>query len=351
MTEPSTVILIVDDNPLNRELLSRRVQQQGHSAVAAENGRQGLAILQQQAIDVVFLDIMMPEMNGYETLEHIKGDPILRHIPVIMISAVDDMDSVVRCIELGADDYLFKPFNPVLLRARLAASLEKKRLRDNEQAYARQLEIEQEKSERLLLNILPPPIAARLKAGGGIIADSFPDVTILFADLVDFTPLASRVPPHQLVAVLNTIFSCFDDLADQYGLEKIKTMGDSYMLAGGIPLPQADHAAAVAEMALAMQAALLHLDTGLPAPFQMRIGIDSGPVVAGVIGTRKFIYDLWGDTVNTASRMEAHGIPNAIQVTAATHARLQAHYHFTPRGPVEIKGKGMMTTYLLTGRK
>jgi len=351
MTEPAAVILIVDDNPLNRELLSRRVQQQGHSAVAAENGRQGLAILQQQAIDVVFLDIMMPEMNGYETLEHIKGDPILRHIPVIMISAVDDMDSVVRCIELGADDYLFKPFNPVLLRARLAASLEKKRLRDNEQAYARQLETAQEKSERLLLNILPPPIAARLKAGQSIIADSFPDVTILFADLVDFTQLASRVPPHQLVAVLNTIFSCFDDLADQYGLEKIKTMGDSYMLAGGIPLPRADHAAAVAEMALAMQAALLHLDTGLPAPFQMRIGIDSGPVVAGVIGTRKFIYDLWGDTVNTASRMESHGLPNAIQVTAATHARLQAHYHFTPRGPVEIKGKGMMTTYLLMGRK
>ncbi len=128
-------------------------------------------------------------------------------------------------------------------------------------------------------------------------------------------------------------------------------MGDSYMLAGGLPLPHADHAAAVAEMALAMQAALRQLDTGLPAPFQMRIGIDTGPVVAGVIGTRKFIYDLWGDRVNTASRMESHGIPNAIQVTAATPARLHTHYHFTPRGLLPIKSKGAMATYLLTGRK
>ncbi len=351
MTDSPAVILIVDDNPMNREILSRRVQQQGHSAVPAENGREGLAILQEQPVDLVFLDIMMPEMNGYEMLERVKRDPLLRHIPVIMISAVDDLDSVVRCIELGADDYLFKPFNPVLLRARLAASLEKKRLRDGEQAYARRLEVEQEKSERLLLNILPQPIAGRLKAGQSIIADSFADATILFADLVNFTPLATRVPPDQLVAVLNTIFSCFDELAAQHGLEKIKTMGDSYMLGGGIPLPRVDHAEAVAEMALAMLAALRDLDTGLPTPFQMRIGIDTGPVVAGVIGTRKFIYDLWGDAVNTASRMESHGLPDCIQVTAATRARLQAQYHFTPRGPLEIKGKGAMTTYLLTGRK
>jgi adenylate cyclase len=351
MNEEHGSVLVVDDNQINRDLLSRRVRQQGHSATLAENGRQALELLRAQPFDLILLDIMMPEMNGYEVLAELKDDPALRHLPVIMISALDDLESVVRCIELGADDYLSKPFNPVLLRARIAATLEKKRLRDKEQAYLQQLVAEQEKSERLLLNVLPQRIAERLKSGQQVIADSYPDVTVLFADIVDFTPLSAQVAPADVVAILNRVFSTFDQLAERYGLEKIKTLGDSYMLAGGLPDPRPDHAEAVAEMALAMRREAARIVAPGHGPVRLRIGLHSGPVVAGVIGIRKFIYDLWGDAVNTASRMESQGLPDCIQVTEPTYERLRDRYCFSPRGPLEVKGKGAMMTYMLTGRR
>ena len=211
------------------------------------------------------------------------------------------------------------------------------------------LELEQEKSERLLLNILPEEVAGRLKAGEVVIADRVEGVTILFADLVDSTSMSQRLTPDQLVEVLNEVFTPFDDLADDLGLEKIKTVGDSYMVVGGLPAARPDHVEAVADMALAMRDELArHAVAGL-GQLQMRYGIDTGTVVAGVIGKRKFSYDLWGDTVNTAARMESHGIPGEIQVTEAVYQRLRDRYQFTARGPVEIKGKGAMVTYLLVG--
>jgi class 3 adenylate cyclase len=173
----------------------------------------------------------------------------------------------------------------------------------------RALQLEQERSERLLLNVLPAPIAARLKAGELVIADAFPDVTVLFADIVDFTRRSQRIGPAQVVAVLNELFSAFDELAQRHGLEKIKTIGDAYMVAGGLPNPQPDHAEAIAEMALAIRDEVARRTDPSGQPLQVRIGIDTGPVEAGVIGTSKFSYDLWGDTVNTASRMESHGVP------------------------------------------
>src|SRR4028118_1094337 len=199
---------------------------------------------------------MMPGLNGYQVLERLKATPELRDIPVIMISALDEIDSIVRCIEMGAEDYLPKPFNPVVLRARVEASLEKKRLRDREQAYLAQLRIEREKSERLLLNILPSAIAERLKEDQGIIAESFAAATILFSDVVGFTQMSARIKPVELVYLLNEIFSAFDELATRHGLEKIKTIGDAYMVASGLPERRADHAEAMAEMGLDMQAAL-----------------------------------------------------------------------------------------------
>ena len=214
----------------------------------------------------------------------------------------------------------------------------------------RALAVEQQRSERLLLNVLPAPIAARLKAGEGVIADAFPEVTVLFADLVDFTRRSRRIGPAQVVATLNELFSAFDVLAQRHGLEKIKTIGDAYMVAGGLPEPRPDHAEAVAEMALAMQAEVAgHADPS-GRPLQLRIGIDTGPVEAGVIGTSKFSYDLWGDTVNTASRMESLGVAGCIQVTARTYQRLRDGYRFEPRGPIPVRGMGEMVTYLLLGR-
>jgi class 3 adenylate cyclase len=215
----------------------------------------------------------------------------------------------------------------------------------------RLLQAEQATSERLLLNILPRPIADRLKRRPGVIADGFPDATVLFADIVDFTRLSADLPPEHLVAWLNDLFSSFDHLSDDYGLEKIKTVGDAYMAVAGLPAPREDHARVAAEMALAMQHEVARRTAPNGEPLRMRIGLHSGPVVAGVIGVRKFIYDLWGDTVNTASRMESHGLAGAIQVTEAAHERLREAYSFEERGVVMIKGKGEMRTYLLTGRR
>lgn len=340
-------ILVVDDVEANRDLLARRLQRQGHTVTTAANGLEALELIQRQPFDIILCDIMMPEINGYEVLEQVKTNPTLRHISVIMISALDEMDSVVKCIELGAEDYLFKPFNPVLLKARIRACLEKKRLRDQEQAYLQELRVEREKTEHLLLNILPQAVAEKLKQDQQPIAESFADVSVLFADIVNFTVLASERSPIETVILLNEIFSSFDVLASKHGLEKIKTIGDAYMVVGGVPIPRDDHVEAIAVMALEMQAAIAHFNGRTGETLSLRIGLNTGPAVAGVIGTHKFIYDLWGDTVNLASRMESLGIPGQIQVPEAVYQRLHKTFQFEPRGEIEVKGKGSMMTYLL----
>jgi class 3 adenylate cyclase len=205
--------------------------------------------------------------------------------------------------------------------------------------------------DELLLNILPPSIASRLIGKGGTIADGFGEVTVLFADLVGFTKLSARMPPDRVVEILNELFCKFDDLAGHLGLEKIKTIGDCYMVAGGLPEPRTDHAEAIAEMGLEMLRVVREFSARVGEDVSMRIGINSGPVVAGVIGKRKFIYDLWGDTVNTASRMESHGVPNAIQLSETSHQLLASKYRTSSRGEIEVKGKGPMPTWLLDGRR
>ncbi len=225
-------------------------------------------------------------------------------------------------------------------------------VRERERSHSA-LTAERERSERLLLNILPGPIAERLKDDAGIIAEHFDEVTVLFADIVGFTKRTESMHPQDLVAMLDELFSAFDDLAVERGLEKIKTIGDAYMVAGGLPTPRPDHAEAIAEMALGMRERLATISRNRDDPerLSIRIGIDTGAVVAGVIGRRKFIYDLWGDTVNTASRMESQGVPDAIQTTARTYERLRDAYAFEPRGSIELKGKGPMDAYLLLGRR
>jgi class 3 adenylate cyclase len=208
-----------------------------------------------------------------------------------------------------------------------------------------------DRSESLLLNVLPKAIAERLKREPGVIAESHPAVTVLFADVVDFTPFAERTEPERVVGVLDEIFSAFDDLAERHGLEKIKTIGDAYMVASGLPTARADHAEAMAEMALDMQDELGRVCEPLGLDLAIRIGMHSGPVTAGVIGRHKFTYDLWGDTVNTASRMESHGLSGRIQVSEATRQLLSERYAFEDRGEIEVKGKGRLRAYLLTGRR
>lgn len=214
-----------------------------------------------------------------------------------------------------------------------------------------ELRYHRRQSERLLINILPYQIAQRLKSHPNTIADSFDNITVLFADLVNFTAASSQIPPRELVNLLNDIFSTFDHLAERYGLEKIKTIGDAYMAASGLPIPRRDHATAAARMALDMQREITRFVRIDNQPFQLRIGINTGSVVAGVIGIKKFSYDLWGDTVNIANRMESTGEPGRVQVTPSTYECLKANFNLEPRGPISIKGRGEMLTYWLIDSK
>jgi len=344
-------LLVVDDKESNRDLLSRRLGKQGFSVEVAEDGHQALKMVRAKDYDLVLLDIIMPGINGYQVLAELKKDKKLKHIPVIMISALDEIDSVVSCIEMGAEDYLQKPFNQIILKAKISASLERKWLRDREFAFVKKLQVEQEKSEKLLLNILPKPVADRLKGGERTIADRFDEVTVLFADLVKFTEMSVGMPAEKLVAKLNEIFFAFDILTELHGLEKIKTIGDAYLLVAGLPTPRPDHVEAVADIALDMQDAITRLNSLNGTNMNIRMGIHTGSVVAGVIGKQKFIYDLWGDAVNVASRMESQGVPGHIQISEAVYRRIQDKFITEKRGPIAVKGKGTMVTYFLRGRK
>ncbi len=346
-------ILIVEDDSSNLELLEKIIIQSNHSAHCARNGEEALEILgnQKSNIDLILLDLIMPEMNGIELLEKIKANKNIQHIPVIMLSAVDELEPTVECITLGADDFLFKPINRVLLNARINNALEKKLFRDKELKYQKRIKQEQEKSETLLLNILPGSIAARLKDGETLIADDIENASVLFADLTGFTKLSSKISAGDLVLILNNIFSIFDELVAKHSLEKIKTIGDNYMIAGGLPEPSPNHAISIAEMALDMLEMLPEINKNTNQKFQLRIGINSGPLSAGVIGKKKFSYDLWGDTVNIASRMETYGEHDKIHVSERTYNLLKKHYQFKKRNKLDIQGKGVLQTYFLTGRK
>jgi len=343
-------ILVVDDTEANRDLLSRRLRRQGHAVDNADGGRSALEAMSKSEFDLILLDLMMPDINGLQILTWLKANPAVQHIPVIMISALDEIDSIVRCIEAGAEDYIQKPFDPVLLGARIEASLERKRLRDRERAFTNELRAEKGKTESLLLNILPGTILSRIRKGESAIADRFTDATILFADLVGFTNLADQHPPGRIVEMLNGLFSAFDSLAGRLKVEKIKTIGDAYMAAGGLPEEDPDHALSVAEMALGMIDAVRETGKRFDEALQLRIGIHSGEVVAGLIGRHRSIYDVWGDTVNIASRLESTGLPNRIQISESTYLQVKDAFNCEVRGPVELKGKGTMLTYFLGER-
>lgn len=352
-------ILVADDEDAMRNVLMLMLRTCGFQNLAeARDGEEALALLRDREFDLLLTDMQMPAMDGFALLKAIKEDPFMRHLPVIVASGMNELESVARCIEMGAEDFLPKPVNPIILRARVTATLDRKRLRDLERLRVIQLqqekqllEIEKEKSERLLLNILPQSIAERLKGGERNIAERFAEVTVLFADIVDFTTLANETDPEDLVTILNELFSRFDRLAERHGLEKIKTIGDSYLVVGGLPLPRPDHAEAVAEMALGMLATVRDLNSDSGISLRVRIGLNTGPVVAGVIGRKKFTYDLWGTAVNLASRLQSSGLPDQINLSEGTRLLLRENFRMTERGTVHCKGLGEVRSYLLEGKK
>ena len=356
-----SLILVVDDNAVNLHFISMILERQGYQVLTVNSGAAALTVLESCMPDLILLDILMPDLDGYEVCSRLKNNLVTEHLPIIFLSALDAILDKVKAFEVGGVDYINKPFQAPEVIARinnqlriqtLQRELQKNNERLQQQIVATQTaeaELRQQKdaADRLLLNILPFPIAQRLKQNQGIIADAFGDVSVLFADLVDFTHLASTKDSKDLVTLLNRIFSCFDDLTESYQLEKIKTIGDAYMVVGGLPLYHENHTTAIAHLAIAMQRCMSQFEFDRSHPIQLRIGINLGPVTAGVIGKKKFSYDLWGDTVNVASRMESNGIPNTIQVTQPVYDRLKTKFCFQKRGDVDIKGRGEMTTYFL----
>ncbi|MBM6581952.1 response regulator [Microvirga sp. BT689] len=335
-------ILVVDDNEDNRYTLTRRLQREGWSDLAtAENGREALDKIAKERFDLVLLDIMMPEINGYEVLKRLKTDPATRDIPVLMISALSEFESVVRCIELGADDYLPKPFNPALLRARVGACLEKKRLHDQELSYLAEIDHQRRRAEALLHAILPVQAVEELEHSQTVTPRRHEDVVVFFADVVGFTAYCDHLTPEEIVANLHVYASTFEEIASQHGLEKIKTVGDGLLATANLLLPNLDPVMSSIECA----ASTIASTRRLPLPWDVRVGIHIGPVVAGVVGRQKFSFDIWGDTVNVAARLAGYGTQSSINVSAAAWERVRTRVDATPLGPIPIKGKGDVEAY------
>ena len=473
-------ILVVDDLAANRKMVADMLTYAGHQVHVAADGTAALETLQNQSIQLVISDWMMPEMSGVELISEIRKRFTDSYIYVILTSARNERNDMIEALESGADDFMARPFSPPELMARLAIGrrlvelenrlkqqtldiarakseweattdsipqlislvdangeviringtvqrwglswaseakghtlpdLLKKVYPDFANVFAEKwpeahqqlktgieyefegddagmghyftvqfepinpfseftpdapsfaavsimditdrkklelrLEAEHEKAENLLLNMLPRPVAEKLKQGTDTIAEYHTDVTVMFADLVGFTELTARLNPNDLMDLLNSVFSGFDMLADRHHVEKIKTIGDAYMVVAGVPEPAEDHAQRIMRMALAMQNAIQQINTHTGNALNLRIGIHTGPVVAGVIGMKKLNYDLWGETVNTASRMESNGVNGRIQVSTATYTALGDEFEFEARGKIEAKGLGKVQTYLV----
>jgi class 3 adenylate cyclase len=323
-------LLVVDDNRVNRLLVARTLEQLGHRVAFAENGRQALEALRARPVDLVLLDIEMPEMNGYQTLEALRADPKLHDIPVVMMSSVDEVDSVARCIEMGAEDYLFKPVNAVLLRARVAASLEKKRLRDQQR--------------ELFRKFATAEVAEELLTTGLALGGKYVDATVMFSDIRSFTGLAESLPPAETIDLLNSYYTLmFDAIGGQGGIVN-QIQGDGLMALFGAPLPHADHAERAVRAALEMLELVAGFNREQAAQgkpeIRIGVGIASGQVIAGYTGTeRRVTYTCVGDTVNLAAHLEAHTkvLGQPILIDEHTHAGLAGSVPVNDHGPVQFK--------------
>jgi adenylate cyclase len=330
VAKPSVIIrslgyvLVVDDEEHNRTLLRDPLEALGHEVEEAANGMEAFHKIAVRLPDVILLDLMMPRMDGFEVCRRIRANAKTAHIPILMITALSERGDRLLGIQAGANDFLNKPIDLQDVILRVGNAVYAKHLYD-------QLQAEQAKSESLLLNILPKPVAERMKKGETNIADSHPDVTVLVADLVGFTSLSAHIEPAQVVLLLNEIFSAFDVLVGNHGLEKIKTVGDAYMVAGGISNLRADHVEACAELAIELRDELERFNRQNDMSIRLRIGMSTGPVISGVIGRQKFAYDIWGETVNLACRMESTAKVGSIHISESTSERLKDIYELEYR--------------------
>ncbi|SPE61353.1 Adenylate/guanylate cyclase [Verrucomicrobia bacterium] len=324
-------------------LLRDPLESQGYEVAEAEDGQGTLQQVAKCPPDVVLLDVMMPRMDGFEVCRRLKSDARTAAIPILMVTALCERKERMVGIAAGANDFLNKPVDLLDLRLRVRNAVYTRQLFER-------LRKEQENAEGLLLNLLPEAIAKRMKQGEVNIAEHHADVTVLQADLVGFTALCSHVGPEQIVDLLNEIFSAFDETVERRGLEKIKTIGDAYMVAGGLSVPRADHAEAMAGLALELRGEVERFNREYRTSLSIRIGMSTGPVVAGVIGRKRFSYDLWGDTVNLACRLESLGEPGSITASNSTQERLKDKFRFHRTRTVDIRGQGAVTVHELGQR-
>jgi class 3 adenylate cyclase len=336
-----TRILIVDDIEENLKVLTETLVERGYYPLQAKNGLRALQIAKKALPELILLDIKMPDMDGYETIAALKADPETADIPVIFISALNQIEDKVKGFRAGAVDYVSKPFQKEEVVARVGTHLTLR-------AAQKAVEAERQKSEKLLLSILPASVASELKETGSSEPQFFPEVTILFSDLVDFTSQSERLDPKTLIGELNALFSGFDEIMERHGCERIKTIGDAYFAVCGMPGKNPDHAFSMVQAARDMLAFLSERNASSPVRWEMRVGIHSGSVVAGIVGCRKYIYDVFGDSVNTASRMESNSEPGKINVSAVTRELLGNRVEAQERETAAVKGKGLMKMYFVS---
>ena len=346
LTNTQYKILVVDDSKLIRKAIEYRLRGLGYTVLAVDNGFDAMDLLHKESFDLVLSDIVMPNMDGYQLLELIKRDESTKYIPVIMLSGVEEVDSVVKCIKMGAEDYFVKhPFKVEFLKARVSASLDKKRLRDREQQAQRELDIEKKKSDALLHVMLPAAIVKELKETGRVEPQRHEKVAVLFCDIVGFTSFCDKNEPEVVVTKLEQVVEAFEELADFFGLYKIKTIGDAFMAVGGLVKPLDNPVAKCVECGLVMIKAVQNVD------WQARIGVHVGPLIAGVIGKQNYLFDVWGDTVNTAARVESNGINGGVSLSRVAWEDVSEHFLGESKGYIQAKGKGEMEIFQVHGLK
>jgi|GEM_PF-2257511 len=343
-----TVVLVVEDDAANRDLLLDELDMIGCRGIPAADGRAALSILDRCDVDLVLLDLMMPSMDGFEVLRRLRADFTRRMLPVVMISGMSDMVNIVRCIELGADDYLPKPADPVLLKARISNCIQKKRWHDQEASLKARLErqlaeIERERAraDALLEVVLPTAALRELKLTGSVKPRRYDNVAVLFADIVAFTAYSETHSPEDVVANLDGLIEACEWALAEQGLEKIKTIGDGVMAMANLALPCRDPVMA----ALRAGRAMLEAAAGTAAGWRMRVGISYGPVVGGVVGRSKFNFDAWGDAVNVAARLSGLGDRSAVYLSAEAWAEIAGRASASRLDGIVLKGKGPVAIY------
>lgn len=348
-TDEAPRVLVVDDIDENLRVLSETLTQHGLYPLQARSGERAIEIARRAQPDLILLDIQMPGLNGFETIAALQGDEATRDIPVIFISALSDIDDKIRGFQAGGVDYVSKPFREEEVIARVTTHIRLRRA-------MREVAAQRELADRLLRNVIPGPVADQLTATGSAPPRTYADVTVLMSDIVDFTRQAEALAPDVLIAELNDLFTTFDAIMDEEGCERIKTIGDAYLAVAGM------HAAGVSEAGDAparMVRAAVRMRDALTSraaegrgavPWQIRIGIHTGDVVGGIVGTQKYLFDIFGDTVNTASRMETISAPMEITISGTTHARVRDLFTCDELAPIEVKGKGPMVVARVTGR-